>query len=164
MRRAWGLAVLAVAAALAGAAGWQAYSAEQTRQAGLQFGIELSAIQDDLKSLQDGFVDLSSGWDGMDGREAAGMAAEHLSGMESLVGRYSDLRPPPGFGPSVELFRMSAQSQLESDREYVLWLQGGGEAHRSRSDALLQDAFELETAALGKFDRAKKGIPEPSGP
>ena len=162
MRRA--LIVAAVAAALAAAALWQAYSAEQTRQAGAEFGTDLSRIQDDLRSMQDGFSDLSSGWDRMDGREAGRLADEHLSAMASLVERYSELDPPPGFGPSVELFRMSAQSQLESDREYVLWLEGGGEGHRLRSDALLQDAFELETAALGKFERAKKGIPEPSGP
>jgi len=162
LRRA--LVVLAVAAALASAAIWQAYSAEQTRQAGMKFGTDLSLIQDDLRSMQNSFSDLSSGWDGMDGGEAGRLADEHLSGMASLIGRYSELSPPPGFGPSVDLFRMSAQSQLESDREYVLWLEGGGEEHLIRSDALLQDAFELETAALGKFERAKKGIPEPSGP
>ena len=149
--------VLAAAAALAAAASWGAYSAEQTRQAGLEFGNELSRIQDDLKSLQSGFSDLAAGWE--DGGESARLAGEHLGAMESLVARYSDLRPPEGFGPSVELFRMSAQSQLASDREYVAWLQGGGEASRARSDALLQEAFELETAALGKFERAKKGIP-----
>lgn len=148
--------VLAAAAALAAAASWGAYSAEQTRQAGLEFGNELSRIQDDLKSLQSGFADLAAGWDG-DGSDR--LAGEHLRAMESLVERYSDLRPPEGFGPSVELFRMSAQSQLESDREYVAWLRGGGEASRARSDALLQESFELETAALGKFERAKKGIP-----
>ena len=162
MRRA--VFVLAAAAALASAAVWQAYSAEQTRLAGQQFGVELAGIQDDLKSMQDRFVDLSSGWDGMGAGEAKEAAREHLSGMESLVSRYSELSPPAGFGPSVELFRMSAQSQLESDREYVEWLESGVEEHRIRSDALLQDAFEMETAALGKFDRAKKGIPEPSGP
>ena len=130
----------------------------------MKFGTDLSLIQDDLRSMQDRFSDLSSGWDSRDGGEAARLADEHLSGMASLVERYSELSPPPGFGPSVDLFRMSAQSQLESDREYVLWLEGGGEEHLIRSDALLQDAFELETAALGKFERAKKGIPEPSGP
>lgn len=149
-------AALAVSVAVAAAA-WQAHSADQARRAGLEFGNELAQIQDDLRSLQSGFSDLSASWDGAGDRQ--GRAGEHLAAMESLVARYSDLRPPPGFGPSVELFRMSAQSQLESDREYVRWLQGGNPADLARSDALLQDAFELETAALGKFDRAKKGLP-----
>lgn len=148
---------IAIAAAIIAAVAWQAYSAEQTRQAGLEFGVQLSQIQDDLKSLQFEFADLVSGWN--ETEKSAELAEAHLESMESLVGRYSDLRPPPGFGPSVELFRMSAQSQLESDREYVEWLRRGDDANLARSDALLQDAFELETAALGKFDRAKKGIP-----
>ena len=145
----------AIMAAIIAAVAWQAYSVEQTRQAGLEFGAQLSQIQDDLQSLQFEFADIASDWDG----GSAELAEAHLADMESLVSRYSDLRPPPGFEPSVELFRMSAQSQLESDREYVEWLRRGDEASLARSDALLQDAFELETAALGKFDRAKKGLP-----
>lgn len=152
------VAALLAASAVVAAAAWQAHSADQARRAGLEFGNELARIQDDLRSLQSGFSDLSESWDG-GGAESGRLAQEHLEAMESLAARYSDLRPPPGFGPSVELFRMSAQSQLESDREYVRWLRGGNPADLARSDALLQDAFELETAALGKFDRAKKGLP-----
>lgn len=149
---------IAIVAVIIAAVAWQTYSVEQTRQAGLEFGVQLSQIQDDLKSLQFEFADISSDWNET-GNESVELAEAHLADMESLVSRYSDLRPPPGFEPSVELFRMSAQSQLESDREYIEWLRHGDEASLARSDALLQDAFELETAALGKFDRAKKGIP-----
>ena len=149
---------IAIVVVIIAAVAWQTYSVEQTRQAGLEFGVQLSQIQDDLKSLQFEFADISSDWNET-GNESVELAEAHLADMESLVSRYFDLRPPPGFEPSVELFRMSAQSQLESDREYIEWLRHGDEASLARSDALLQDAFELETAALGKFDRAKKGIP-----
>jgi len=81
--------------------------------------------------------------------------------MEELISRYDTLMPPGAFEASVDVFRLSSESQLESDREYLLWIQTGNDAHLIRSDALIQESFEYEAAALGEFNRAKLGIEEP---
>lgn len=153
----------AVVLAAIGGIAWYGYSAEQTRQAGFAFGNELMAIQEDLKALQDGFGSHVTQWEEGDltRAELEGFAGTHLEKMEELIARYGALSPPDAFESSVGIFRLSAESQLESDKEYLLWIKTGDEAHRTRSDALIQEAFEYETAALGKFKRAQLGMEEP---
>ena len=152
--------VAGVAACIIGTAAGYAYSAEQTRQAGFVFGNELLSIQEGAKALQSDFSSHAVQWREGDltEREFADFAAGHLEKMGGLVAGYDRLEPPEPFEASVAVFRLSLESQLESDREYVRWIQTGDESHRIRSDALIQDAFEYEVAALGEFNRAKSGI------
>ena len=68
-----------------------------------------------------------------------------------------ELEPPEIFEGSVRLLKLSSQSQLESDSEYVQWIRDGDDSARARSDALLQDALEYELLGLVEFYSAKTG-------
>lgn len=154
------LALAAVAAfMIAGLAGYS-YSAEQARQAGFAFGNEILAVQESLKGYQSDFGSAITRWEegDMTDRELDDFAEGHIKRMEDLIARYDELEPPEPFEASVAIFKLSAESQLESDREYVLWILTQDEAHLIRSDALIQESFEYDTAALGEFNRAKSGI------
>ncbi len=155
--------VAVIALAFIGGITWYGYSAEQTRQAGFVFGNELLEIQEGVSEQQSEFVSHITRWEEGDltEEELADFANGHFKRMGELISRYDSLAPPETFGTAVEVFRLSSESQLESDREYLLWIQTGDEAHRVRSDALIQESFEYETAALGEFNRAKLGIREP---
>lgn len=136
------------------------YSVEQGRQSGFVFGNELLQIQEDLADMQVEFGTMTSRWEdgGVDAGQFSEFAAGHIKRMEGIAPRYDALEPPEAFEASVSVFKLSLESQIESDREFAAWVRTGDEAHRIRSDALIQEAFEYETAALGKFNRAKTGI------
>lgn len=155
----------AVAAVIIGAVVAYSYSAEQTRQAGFAFGNELSQIQEDVKRLQ---TDLSSRlvqWEegDLETRDLLEYADSHFAGLEEIIERYDGLAPPPQFSASVELFKMSTSSQLQSDRHYVEWIKTGQESDRIRSDSLFQESFDFEMLALGEFRNAKLGYKEYEG-
>ncbi len=151
--------VVVIIASLAG----YSYSLEQTRQVGFIFGNEIFAIQEKLKNYQAAFSSMTTQWEEGDLTESElnKFAKNHFDKMTQLISEYDKLIPPKSFESSVAIFKLSAQSQLESDREYILWLQTGDDAHLIRSDALIQESFEYDTAALGEFNRAKIGIEVP---
>ncbi|MEK6866240.1 MAG: hypothetical protein AABX46_02220, partial [Thermoproteota archaeon] len=66
--------------------------------------------------------------------------------------------PPKQFAPSVELFKLSTQTQLDSDKEFIEWIKTGNDSHKIRSDSLIQESFEYEMTALGEFNAAKIGL------
>ena len=136
------------------------YSAEQTRNKGFSFGNNLQNIQEDLKKLQTNFqADMSILEEGeITSEEFLEFSKKHISKMEELVLRYDVLESPEAFVPSVELFKLSSQSQLDSDMEMIIWITTGDEGAKIRSDALIKDAFEYELAALEKYNAAKSGI------
>jgi len=136
------------------------YSAEQTRIKGFTFGNNLQRIQEDLKKIQTDFQSEITIW--KDGEISKDEFLEysdmHISKMEELVSRYDALDPPEAFSSSVELFKLSTQSQLESDKEIIRWIQSGDMDAKIRSDALMEESFGYEMAALAKFNAVKTGI------
>ena len=82
----------------------------------------------------------------------------HISKIEELILRYDNLEPPYAFTSSVDLFKLSSQSQLEADKETIQWIKNKDKGAKIRSDSLFQDAFEFELAALAKFNAAKAGV------
>ena len=136
------------------------YSAEQTRIRGFTFGNNLQRIQDDLKKIQTDFQSeitvLENGDISKD--EFLEYSDAHISKMEELVSRYDALDPPEVFSSSVELFKLSTQSQLESDKEIIRWIQSGDMDAKIRSDSLMEESFGYEMAALAKFNAIKAGI------
>lgn len=151
--------ILAGAVAIAAAVGWYQYEAEQTRQRGFAFGNDLQQIQDDVKSLQNGFYASIEAWEeGSIGRERLlEELGGHVAEFEDILARYDSLEPPEGFAGAVNLFRLSSQSQMESDRNYIEWLASGDQASKTRSDLQLEESFDLEMAALAEFNLAKDG-------
>jgi len=153
------IAIALVAAAAVGAVISYNYSAEQTKQKGLEFGIKLQGIQDDVKAIQTEFYSEKTKWEEGDlGREGLlEFYDTHIERFGDTILRYDELEPPEIFEGSVRLLKLSSQSQLESDSEYVRWISDGDDSARARSDALLQDALEYELLGLVEFYSAKTG-------
>ncbi|MCE2508537.1 MAG: hypothetical protein J4G04_04455 [Nitrosopumilaceae archaeon] len=154
-----GILILAGAVAIAAAIGWYQYEVEQTRQRGFMFGNDLQKIQDDVKSLQNGFYASIEAWDegSIDKERLLKELGGHLAEFEDILARYDSLEPPEGFAGAVNLFRLSSQSQMESDRNYIEWLASGDQAYKTRSDLQLEESFDLEMAALAEFNLARDG-------
>ena len=136
------------------------YSTEQNRLKGFSFGNNLQNIQDDLKKIQTNFQVELTVLEEEDStlEEFLDFSEKHILKMEELILRYDELEPPEAFVSSVELFRLSSESQLESDKEMIQWVKTGDDGAKIRSDALIKDAFEYELAALEKYNAAKGGI------
>ncbi len=135
------------------------YVADQNKVKGNIFGNELQQIQDDLKKLQTEFdskmIQLEEG--DLTKEEFLEYSKNHVSELEKIVPRYSELLPPESFSTSVELFRLSTESQLESDREFIKWIETEDESHKVRSDSLIQEAFQYELAALAEYKAVQQG-------
>ena len=136
------------------------YSADQTKQKGFQFGNELAQIQQDVTELQIKFYSEKTKWDEGDisKEELLKYYEEHLSEFEQIIFRYDNLTPPELFKSSVELFKISSETQLESDVEFIKWITTGDESAKIRSDTQIQEAYEYENLGLAEFQSAKKGI------
>lgn len=154
-----GILILAGAVAIAAAIGWYQYDAEQTRQRGFTFGNDLQQIQDDVKSLQNSFYASIEAWEegSVDKETLLKELGGHLAEFEGILDRYDSLEPPEGFAGAVSLFRLSSQSQMESDRNYIEWLASGDQAAKTRSDLQLEESFDLEMSALAEFNMARDG-------
>ena len=136
------------------------YSVDQTKQKGLKFGQDLQQIQEEVKQLQ---IDLNSKinqWKegDMSQQELEEYSEKHFDQMQEIILKYDELIPPKQFTPSVELFKFSTQTQVDSDKEFMKWIKTGDEAHSIRSDSLLQESFEYEMMGLKEFNAAKAGL------
>ena len=154
------IAIIAVTVVVVGAIIAYNYSAEQTRQKGLVFGMELEAIQDKVKTLQTEFYSERTKWEeGDTSREdLLGFYDMHVKKFEDVIEEYNALEPPGLFDGTVKLLRLSSQTQLDSDSEYIKWIKDGDQSSKARSDALLQDALEYELLGLVEFYSAKTNI------
>ena len=136
------------------------YSAEQTRQKGFKFGNELQQIQENVKQAQIEFNSKITQWKEGDltQQELMKFSEDHVKKLEEIITKYNDLTPPKQFASSVELFKLSTQSQLDSDKEFIEGIKTNDESHNIRSNSLLQEAFEYEMTALREFNAAKAGL------
>jgi len=136
------------------------YYIDQIKVKGLNFGNEIQQIQDDVKKTQDDFESKIIQFDEGDltKDEFLEYSQIHISELDSIILRYDGLDPPDPFVPSVELFRLSTETQLASYREYIKWIEIEEESYKIRSDSLFQESFEYELAALAKFQAAKLGL------
>jgi hypothetical protein len=135
------------------------YSAEQTRIQGFIFGNELLQIQEDLKSLQEKFeANLSMYNDGdLSQEKFLDFAPTHVKEMEDLISRYDGLKPSSPFIDSVDFLKLSAESQLESQRRLISWVETGDEADLIIANMTHQQSFEFEMVGLASFNEAKAG-------
>lgn len=138
------------------------YSVEKTKQKGLEFGIELQKIQEEVKQIQVEFNSKITEWQEGDLTQKGLLdySKSHFQKLEDTIEKYDELIPPNMFSASVELFKLSTQSQLESDKEFTEWIENNQESNRIRSDSLLQESFDYEMMALSEFNAAKSGIKE----
>jgi len=136
------------------------YYIDQIKQKGLIFGNELEQIQDDVKKLQNNFYSKITEWEEGDitKEELLIELESHVEDFKEIMPRYDRLDPPEPYTSSVELFKLSSQTQLESDIQYIQWLKTGEEAYKTRSDLQLKESFDYEMAALSEFNAAKAGL------
>jgi len=81
------------------------YSFEQTKQKGLQFGIELEKIESDVSDLQIKFYSEKTRWteEDISKEELLMYYEEHLEQFETIILEYDNLTPPEIFKSSVVL-------------------------------------------------------------
>ena len=58
----------------------------------------------------------------------------------------------------MELLKLSSETQLSSDSEYIKWIETGDESAKVRSDSQFQESVEYELQGLVEFYSAKTGI------
>ena len=83
-------------------------------------------------------------------------AKKHTDEMEKIILRYDNLQTPKQFIPSVDLFKLSAETQLESEKYTIEWIKTGDDTAYVRSDSLWQQAVQYEQAALLEFNLVQR--------
>jgi hypothetical protein len=136
------------------------YSAEQTRQKGFAFGNELEQIQTDVKDLQTQFYSKKAQWEEgtITQEELFQHYEKHVEKFEKMILQYDSLIPPESFQSAVNLLKLSSQTQLDSDLQYIEWMKTGDESYKVRSDSQYQEALEYEMSGLVEYYSAKTGI------
>ena len=140
-----------------GASIYYFYSAEQAQIRGFNFGNDLQAIQDELKEEQSDFYSKVSMWkeESITKDQILEFADIHVLRMENIIAKYTDLQMPDVFSGSVKLFKLSTETQLESDQHLINWIKNDDQSEKIRADELLPASFEYEMAALALFEKAK---------
>jgi hypothetical protein len=154
------LIIASIAILIVGSIAAYNYSAEQTKQKGLQFGIELEQIQEEVQELQIKFYSEKTRWNEGDisKEELLEYYEKHLKNFKEIVSTYDELIPPELFKSSVELLKISSETQLESDSQFIEWIKTGDESAKVRSDTQFQEALEYEMLGLVEFYSAKTGV------
>ena len=136
------------------------YLIEQNKQGGLQFGIELEQIQEEVQELQIKFYSDKTRWSEGDisKEELLEYYEKHLKEFRKIILKYDELTPPELFKSSVKLLKISSETQLESDSQFIEWIKTGDESTKIRSDTQFQEALEYEMLGLVEFYSAKTGV------
>ena len=136
------------------------YSNDQAKIRGQMFGNELKQIQDNVKKnthLYDSNISLFKEGN-LDREKFLEYAEKHKDEMSKIILLYDSLQIPNGFQTAVELFKLSSETQLESDIQVMEWVKTGNDAAHIRSDVLLQESFDYEMAALSEYKLAQGPI------
>ena len=133
------------------------YNFDQAGLKGQKFGDDLALIQLDLKNETQSFDYELSLYEKQEisKSEMLNITDNHIEKMQNFLVRYDNLSPPEPFTPSLQLFRLSTETQLESDKLLREWVQTGDNSTRTKSDDLLQQSFQYEMNALQSFNNAK---------
>jgi len=136
------------------------YSAEQTKQKGFQFGNKLEQIQADVKDLQTLFYSKKAQLEEGDitEEELFDHYEKHVKDFKSIISQYDTLEAPESFQSATDLLKLSSQTQLDSDIQYIEWMKTGDESFKIRSDSQYQQALEYEMSGLVEYYSAKTGI------
>ena len=152
--------ILAIAILIIGSIIAYNYSTDITKQKGLQFGNELSQIESSISDIQGKFYSEKTKWiEGDISKEKLLKFYEiHINNFRETISKYDGLTPPELFQSSVALLKISAETQLESDLQFIEWVKTGDESAKIRSDTLFQESYEYQNLGLVEFQTAKIGI------
>ena len=136
------------------------YSTDITKQKGLQFGNELSQIESSISDIQGKFYSEKTKWieGDISKEELLKFYEMHVNNFRETISKYDGLTPPELFQSSVALLKISAETQLESDLQFIEWVKTGDESAKIRSDTLFQESYEYQNLGLVEFQTAKIGI------
>ncbi len=151
------LGIIAITTFIIGLSIFYFYSADQSKIRGFDFGNEIQDIQNELKDTTGMFysnIDMLKE-DSITKEEFLTYGELHIKKMEQILEKYDILLPPDAFVSSVKLFKMSTDSQLESDKHLIKSVQYDDYSEKIRAEELLQQSFEYEMAALSLFEEAK---------
>ena len=134
------------------------YSSDQAKMRGQAFGKAIEFVQEDLRKQTHTFDSKVSMFQQGDINkdEFLEYAKKHENEMVKIILRYDNLQTPKQFVPSVELFKLSAETQLESEQYTIEWIKTGDETAYVRSDSLWQQAVQYEQAALLEFNLVQR--------
>ena len=135
------------------------YYLDQTTLSGQRFGDQLAQIQSDLKNETQNFdQNLTQYKHGQISRDQMlKIADEHIRAVKNILPRYENLNAPDLFRPSLQLFKLSTETQIQSDETLRDWILTGDNATSAKSDQLLQQSFQYEMNALQSYENAKTG-------
>lgn len=137
------------------------YSAEQGKKRGYNFGNDLQIIQEELKNEQSSFYSNVRMWEenSITKSEILKLSETHIKNMNGIISKYDTLQIPDTFSGAVKLFKLSTESQLESDIHLINWIEFEDESEKIRSNEILQQSFEYELAGLTSYNNAKNPNP-----
>ncbi|MDE1861501.1 MAG: hypothetical protein KGI33_01175 [Thaumarchaeota archaeon] len=133
------------------------YNLDQAKLSGQRFGDDLSLIQSDLSNETSNYYEKVSMYEkGQIPRDQIlNITDQHLASMRNLLTKYDSLNPPQPFIASLRLFRLSTETQIDSDKLLKEWIQTGDNSTKAKSDQLLQESFQYEMNALHSYNNAK---------
>lgn len=152
--------ILSIASLIIGSIIAYNYSTDITKQKGLQFGNELNQIENNISDIQGKFYSEKMKWieGDISKDELLKFYEIHVNNFKKTISEYDKLTPPALFESSVALLKISAETQLESDLQFIEWIKTGDETAKIRSDTLIQEAYEYQNLGLVEFQTAKAGI------
>ena len=118
-------------------------------------------IQEELKNEQLNFYSNVRMWEenSITKNEILKLSEMHIKNMNSIISKYDTLQIPDTFSGAVKIFKLSTESQLESDVHLINWIEFGDEDEKIRSNEILQQSFEYELAGLTSYNNAKSSNP-----
>ena len=151
-------AAIAVGVMIIGMSIFFVYSSEQAKMRGQAFGKAIEFVQEDIRKQTHMFDSKISMFKqgNINKDELLEFAEKHENEMEKIILRYDNLQTPKLFIPSVKLFKLSAETQLDSERYTIEWIKTGDDAAYIRSDSLWQQAVQYEQAALLEFNLVQR--------
>ena len=147
-------ATIAVGVMIIGMSIFFVYSSEQAKMRGQAFGKAIEFLQEDLRKQTHMFDSKVSMFkqENINKAEFLDFAKKHENEMEKIILRYDNLQTPKPFMPSMELFKLSAETQFEADKYVIKWIRTGDETAQIRSDSFYYQSLQYEQAALLEFN------------
>ncbi|MDE0967733.1 MAG: hypothetical protein OR998_06535, partial [Flavobacteriaceae bacterium] len=119
------ISILTIAILIIGSIIAYNYSVDITKQKGLQFGNELNQIENNISDIQEKFYSEKIKW--VEGDiskiELLKFYKIHVDNFKKNISKYDELTPPELFKSSVVLLKISAETQLESDLQFIQWIE-----------------------------------------
>ena len=130
------------------------YSSDQAKERGKAFGKAIEFVQDDLRKQTHTFDSKVSMFNRGDISQDKFLefAKNHEHEMEKIILRYDNLQTPKMFISSMELFKLSAETQFEADKYVMEWIRTGDETAQIRSESFYYQSLQYEQAALFEFN------------